>query len=243
MTVGCYADADAGERRLPVSYGVVRSSTECYMKARSGGQTLFALQFGGECWAGTDFGRATSEGTSSNCNRVVHSGENGGGGAANLVHSIGMVPAPARCASQSMHATTLTVRPPRACVPPPTPVQRTCTILPCHVPHHDHDHGTMVMFMVMAVVDNLTLLIIAKQVLHVVVCPNRCRESSMAAWCRFAVCVHGLFCGRFAPRPAQQLGPGEEHLSLLHARACGWLHAVRHSERPRVLGRLGPCAR
>jgi hypothetical protein len=93
-TVGCYLDSS--DRRLPVNYGTVKSTSECYMKAREGGQTLFGVQYGGECWAGTDAARAISLGTSTACHMACASGEACGSAYVSNVFSIGRwsLPAP-----------------------------------------------------------------------------------------------------------------------------------------------------
>lgn len=85
--VGCYGDNE--DRMLAVHVGDVGAPWECAIRADGRGYSIFALQYGGQCWLGNDLARATQLGTTSNCNEFMCAGDRSqmcGGGYANVLY-------------------------------------------------------------------------------------------------------------------------------------------------------------
>ena len=62
--IGCYNDSN-NPRAIPTNSGNVGSVEQCKNNALSKNQTLFGLQYYGQCWIGNDYGSATRYGTTS----------------------------------------------------------------------------------------------------------------------------------------------------------------------------------
>jgi hypothetical protein len=58
--IGCYTDS--GSRALPAYLGNKKTNKECKQLAKSHNHRYYGLQYGGECWAGSDLTRATKYG-------------------------------------------------------------------------------------------------------------------------------------------------------------------------------------
>jgi len=77
---GCFRDD--GSRMIPKYNGSYPNINTCYNLAKSKNHTVFGVQYGGECWTGTDMNKAKSLGNGPDC------GSSLGGGWTNQVHSI-----------------------------------------------------------------------------------------------------------------------------------------------------------
>lgn len=80
---GCYGDD--GTRKLPTFLADVSGPRSCFQTALAGGYSVWGLQIGSQCFAGSDYARATSLGPSPGCLQACTNGDLCGGAWENRV--------------------------------------------------------------------------------------------------------------------------------------------------------------
>ncbi|GIL89219.1 hypothetical protein Vretimale_18587 [Volvox reticuliferus] len=104
--LGCFVD-DAS-RKIPYSLNSdypVMTPALCASLAKGAGYTIYGVQYGGECFGGTDIARATSLGPSGNCNMdcTGDPSQKCGGGWANNVYILTCPPVPGYTAAAGVN--------------------------------------------------------------------------------------------------------------------------------------------
>ncbi|GIL59429.1 hypothetical protein Vafri_14100 [Volvox africanus] len=94
--LGCFADDDT--RKIPNFLGsnLPMTLALCASLAKQAGYVIYGVQYGGQCFGGTDISKATSLGPSGNCNMdcTGDSSQKCGGGWANNVYTLTCPPVP-----------------------------------------------------------------------------------------------------------------------------------------------------